>query len=249
MAKKLQFNVAGIDLSVNHLGWVMLLDRRESISFGFVDHRAKYQKRNLHSATETASLAVSKDLRNVFRRFNGKENRELLQTARLHVWQHYVKGLAEFFWQQEIRHVTFEQYAYAASGRSAYQIGEIGGIFREAFFSKGFALRFVAPTALKKWASHGTASKQGMVLSATEKDCDIPMDLIDVSMKGEWSGPGVDVADAFWLADILLTELKVRHGQIRFPSLPTRQIEVFNSVSPSMPVNQLARPFVQMPKK
>jgi len=62
--------------------------------------------------------------------------------------------------------------------------------------------------------------------------------------KNDVDGPGTDVADAYWLADMLRTEQSVRRGTTLVSSLEPRRIEVFNAVSDASPVNVLARPMV-----
>lgn len=242
MAKKIaQFKVAGIDLSVNHLGWVMLLG--DHVTTGFVDNRMTYARQikpGCGAESDMCARLIENQKRN-----KGKELKETLQLSRLSLWLVYAKHLASRLRDHGVTHVSFEQYSFGSQSSSVTGIAEVGGLFRQVFFEAGFRIRFVLPTAIKKWACHGHAKKSQMVEAARCVGVEIPEALTPIS-RGDATGPGTDIADAFWLADLLQWELRVRHGY-PLAKLSPRQIEVFNSATPSMPLNLLSRPFVAAP--
>jgi hypothetical protein len=57
-----------------------------------------------------------------------------------------------------------------------------------------------------------------------------------------------DLADAFGLAQLVRTEVRLRSGKLALSKLDQKEIRVFNRVTKTYPVNILAREFIQRPE-
>lgn len=143
-------------------------------------------------------------------------------------------------------YIAIEDYAIKANGR-VYDIGEYGGMIREMIDRMipcaGF--REHDPLTVKLYGSNSGGSGKPEMIAAYEKfRLEQPMNCPDWSWIEEKGSVLSDLVDAYFLARLALTEAKLRHGRIQAHQLPGRQIEVFNRVTKSYPVNILARPFL-----
>jgi len=137
-----------------------------------------------------------------------------------------------------------EDYAYAAASRSSYQIGEVAGILRDILFYRGGYSRFTVPSSLQKWICGGKCLKKPRVLKAIKKGLVIPKTTISVDKNGEYDGPCTDLADAFWLANMVRTECRMKRGKLTLDKLSQSKRDVFLSVTKTQPVGMLTRPFI-----
>jgi len=158
---------AGIDISVNHYGWVVLNENGSVADSGYLCAERgmmdeSYQTRFEHNASVAIADAIKK--------FKGRENREQLQAVRLCILADTLEQLTDLWVSWGVTMVAVEQYAYAASGNTAYQIGEVGGLLRATMLRHGLHLRFVSPMAVQKWAVKGGAMKQQVVAAAQGQD-------------------------------------------------------------------------------
>jgi crossover junction endodeoxyribonuclease RuvC len=81
--------------------------------------------------------------------------------------------------------VVIEGYSYA-SGNSAHQVGELGGVVRLALHEAGIRFEVVAPKTIKTYAcDNGGASKDDVLLAAVRRL--------------GYEGKSKDEADAYWL--------------------------------------------------
>lgn len=236
-------NVAGVDISLNHVGWVILsarLDqpwgRKVIKKQGFVtlDKGFWVHPQNLLDAKHSQKLL---ELKNFYR----LGNKMAWQIARLFVWTKYCKALAFQFVEADVRAVAIEQYAYGAKSQSLYQIGEVGGALRTTFLEKGLTLHFVISTTVKKWACGGRADKKQMIAAARDAGFQISQGLVKGIIKGseDLVGPGTDLADAYWMADLLVTKLMVNEGLDIPTNLAEHKREVLTSKTKKSPTRFL----------
>lgn len=150
-------------------------------------------------------------------------------------------------------YVAMETYAYGVHSRGILENAEICGSLKNSLYCQNIKLRLVDPLSVKKWAvNKGHCSKKEMVSAAINNGFDVSTKLIKVSSKKvkdedveEYSGPGTDLADAYFLADMLRTELLVRKGKVQLEDLPVNKREIFLRVTGRNPENLAVRPFVE----
>jgi len=153
---------------------------------------------------------------------------------------------------------SIEGYSYASQSTSICQIAELTGYLKLLLFRGGGKIRIHAPTTVKQFATgKGNASKKDVAVSALS-NFDIPEGLIQrktIKKKGktklppeswweDYDGPVTDIADAYFLARMLYTELKLRSGEITLEKLSENERSQFLRVTKTYPVNILARSFI-----
>lgn len=143
--------------------------------------------------------------------------------------------------------VAIEGYGYASDSSRQYEIAELTGHLKTEIVSEGAAIRVHDPDSVKLFAvGNGHATKE-MIYNQFEKETGLKVYTKHVKnrKKVELAGPGTDVADAYFLASLLRTEMLLRLGKIQLKDLPEHQIRVFNRVTKTYPVNLLDRPFIE----
>lgn len=150
-------------------------------------------------------------------------------------------------------YVAMEDYAFNAMGQ-VFDIGELIGNIKLFLFQKGIPFRTYAPTSLKMFiADNGNAKKPQMV-SAVNRKFNIDFTEYIHENKGGTSkkfvgDSGFDLADAYSLCELLTTELLLRNGELALSDLGKKQVQVFNTVTKSNPINILARGFIENGQK
>jgi Holliday junction resolvasome RuvABC endonuclease subunit len=146
----------------------------------------------------------------------------------------------------DVEYVALENYSFGSRGSLAFTIGEFGGIVKNGIYEniENLKIREYSPNAIKKFAvNHGTADKL-MMEQGYEKE----KDKIDLSFypsfEEDEKSPKNNIVDAFYIAKLLQTELKLRKGLMQLKSLSDKQIEVFNEVSEKKKTNLLAQDFL-----
>lgn len=141
---------------------------------------------------------------------------------------------------------VLEGYAVGASNtNSILQIAELTGMIKMFMSDLGAKIRIHDPMSVKMFgAGKGNATKQEMLDHVGDDLFRIIPDSIFKRGKKDAEGPGIDVVDAYWLGRMLNCELDLREGKITLDQLTPKQIEVFNRVTKTYPVNVLSRPFI-----
>lgn len=133
-------------------------------------------------------------------------------------------------------YVNIEDYPFAHNSRALSSIYETTAMVKYGMH-KNLSWRLTNPMTLKRYATGKTRA---------EKE-----DMIDV-MPGviPWADVSDDtrgdIADAYWLAHLLMTELLLRDGKMSLDTLSPHQRAVFLEVSKHQEVNLLARPFLTL---
>ncbi len=141
--------------------------------------------------------------------------------------------------------IALEDYAYGATGRGMFEVVEISGLLRNHLWREDIPLRMIDPMSMQMWALKGGCTKLDRIQAAEKAGYKIPETLYtQKAKKGDVDGPGTDLADAYWLADMLRVEVLVRLGKVTLAELNQRQRDIFNRVTKAYPVNLLNRPFV-----
>ena len=138
-------------------------------------------------------------------------------------------------------YIAIEDYAMGSSTHNAYSIGEMQYNYRLAAMIHGIPLRLYEPTKVKMFGTgNGSAQKSQMVVACITK-----WEKINFANFGK---SGEDLADAYIIGQLLLTELKVQTGEIKLKDLPAKMQESFCKVSKHYPVPLKDRSFILPPK-
>lgn len=211
--------IIGADISVNSPGFVKFeLDNNLDISkksyFGFTQVK-KHESENIHY--------FKKDMfNNDYSQFE-----YMLQKIKL--------------FADVVDYLSFEDYAFSAVGRIT-QIAEFSSVIKMDFYRNNTKLRAYDIPSIKMFATgKGNGDKLYMedaynALQSTEK-----FDLSHLPNKGK--SPASDIIDAFWIAKLLQTELKLRKGLIALKDLTEKQIQIFNRTTKSQKENLLSTDF------
>ena len=242
----------GLDLSLNHWGLVAL--NHTSVVFeSYLTDKKKYM--NIYS-----QVSLKDGCRDQFLHLPKKQGEDrdgyiarrrgnLIGTLRSNL-----KALCEDHYFNDV-YVCLEGYAYSANTRSSYEIAEFIGCVKNWLYRYNVKLRIHDPLSVKMFATGGAKClKKDMVLAAQDSGFKISDALIKKTTKTisimkikeeveEYDGPGTDLADAYWLARMLRTEILVREGKIMLENLSDGKRRVFLRVSKAYPINLLDREF------
>lgn len=162
---------------------------------------------------------------------HGLVNRET-GPERLNVIYNFFNAL---LFKYKFDYAAIEDYAYGAKSNSVFQIGGLGEMLRLMLYRADIPYREYEPSKIKKYATgSGNAEKSAMVLEAFKNG-------FDVSPYGK---SGEDLADAFWIAKMLYTELKLHKNAEYLKELSKAKQQVFTEVSKAYPIPIINRPFI-----
>lgn len=132
-------------------------------------------------------------------------------------------------------YVAFEDYAFAAHGR-VFNIAEAAGALKVEYYQAGVPIRLYDPGSIKKFATgFGNADKVRMVDTYNE-----------LPIKEKLDGlVNDDIVDAYFIAELLLMEIKLRKAIVSLKDLNEEKISIFNRCTKSYPENILVRPFIK----
>lgn len=246
----------GLDMSLKHFGFVEVWPEGQVRNYWFMTDTKKYvdadPEHGLYYKAPSDLDVESENFRRVrlIKKFLGDH-------LGLRTSPHASYGLAS-------SHVAVEAYGYATMSPKFAEIAEQTGLVKSWMLDEGAQIRLHDPDSVKLFgAANGHALKKDMVLAMigsmpyTGKDR-VPFFPEALLKKGtkkigvkkqqiveEYDGPGTDLADAYWLAQLVRTEMMLRNGTITLANLTESQIRVFNRVTKAFPVNLLDRPFAR----
>lgn len=144
-------------------------------------------------------------------------------------------------------YVAIESYAYGGNGNIT-MIAEFTGLLKSKIYDAGIKMRFYDPQTIKFFATDsGKAQKPAMYNSFIELHDEDKIDLTELPTVTEKKTNGVsptsDLIDSWFIAKILLTELRLRKGLVSLSDLPEQTIKIFNRVTKANPTNILATEF------
>ena len=142
--------------------------------------------------------------------------------------------------------VGVEDYALRAE-QGAHQLGEVGGVARIILWNSGVHFRLHDPISVKMFATHdGTSQKDSIETAVAERwGWDFSAYNPPPSPKGNPSRrTSEDLSDAFVIAQLVWTEVQLRHGDIMLNSLHPKEVQVFNRVTKTYPESLLSREWI-----
>lgn len=237
--------VLGIDLSLNH--WALCqIDYKTGnvVSYAYMS-----DKKNMYKADSgNSTYLVPRDKKGGENLENFEERRKdfSINTLFKHIThEHRVDKYSD-------RYITIEGYAYASSTRSLCQLAEVSGIVKMMLYNSNIYVRIHDPLTVKLYATgRGHCLKKDVIAAAAVCGFNIHSSLIKHTKKKikdttveEYDGIGTDLADSFFLARILRTELMLRAGIVTLENLPDNERSIFLRVTKAFPENILSRPFI-----
>lgn len=216
-------NICGLDLSMNSSGLVKLtLDENLNIIdkdyMGFTQVK-KHESDRIH----------------YFKKETFKHRYSLTNWMLEHMKSFY--GDCDYF--------AIEDYAFGANG-VVFDIAEFAGSIKKDIFDSGKNIRLYDPNSIKKFATgKGNSDKLSMYRSYEEYSGDkLVISSLPEPTTGKGISPTSDIVDAFWISQLLLTELRLRRGLIRTNDLDEAKVSIFNRVTKSQPQNILDTDFI-----
>jgi Holliday junction resolvasome RuvABC endonuclease subunit len=220
--------VQGWDLAVNHSGYVELTDGELS-NFWYVTNRVGSANRSKkHGCRLVLPKTKDKFVQNVSR----------LNFAREFIVKNVLKENPDY--------VGVENYSYASKG-SVYQMGEIGSVARILLWRTGIPFRLHDPISVKMFVTHDGTCQKDLVEKFVYERWDVDFSAYNQpkSKTGkEDRTTSEDLCDAFSIAKLVWTELLLRKGKIKLEDMHEKEIQVFNRVTKTYPVNLLSREWI-----
>lgn len=214
--------VLGMDMALNHSGFVTLDDYHNILWWGYTTDKATHVKQN------GTRMQIPKP-----------ENKDANQFSlwRLLWWQ---KIIGDVIACQEPSYVGIEDYAFSTRGMPHLK-GELGGVARLAAINNGAKLRLHDPTSIKMYIAHNGLAKPETVAGAvferwpeTKKAWDGETDLVKQ-----------DLAVAYAIARMVLDEIMLRMGKLQLKDFHEKEVQVWNRTTKAYPVSILGREFLR----
>jgi len=120
-------------------------------------------------------------------------------------------------------YIGIEGYAMGAKGR-VFDIAEATFSLKEKIYLTGVPLRIYAPTAVKKHATGNGRAKKGDM-----SDCFDKTSYSNIFPGFSKGSPREDIIDAFFVAQLLIMELRLKKGVLKFENLTLKQKEIFKN--------------------
>jgi len=126
----------------------------------------------------------------------------------------------------DCEYVAFENYAFGAKGQ-VFKIGEFVGMIVQRCYETGKKIRKYTPSEIKMFftGNGGAKGKELMVKYFLKHDKKDRFDL-DKNNRLDKS-PFADIVDGFAIAELLLTELKLRNNIITYDDLDVDEYRTF----------------------
>jgi Holliday junction resolvasome RuvABC endonuclease subunit len=217
----------GVDLSLNHAGFV-LLDKHGDFLEAY------------YAASTVTSRKAGGPVRTTLIKKPPKMTRQRWNMERLIQWDAFLTYVLEHALPC---FVSLEDYAYGAKTNSAYQIGELGGLFRLIVWDHMMALRLHEPTVVKLFAVGSGRADATTLLDAipsTQKKM-----FLRYCGSGKNKQTAEDLAVAYWLARMVYYEFALREGDMLLKELQPHERRIFLRVTKTYPINILDREWIR----
>lgn len=157
--------------------------------------------------------------------------------------------------------VAIEDYAFGSGGNKGYPTAEMGGAARLACWRRGIPMRWHDPLTLKMYVTHSGAAKTPVVIRMVNNRWPDPFRgrggrVIPLTSEEDVKGnlklaseADGDLAVAYALAQLALTEWLLRKGKTRLDRLHPKEIQAFNRCTKARPINLLGREWIQCSAK
>lgn len=231
--------IFGLDISLDH-GGVVVLDKNGKV----VDYRYLTTVKKMADVDPDHSILLTKQWKD--------ESKDVFRLRRMIEYSQRVWNVQPTTCIHN-SYYSIEGYSYASRSTSICQIAELTGYIKRRLFEDEGKIRIHDPLTVKLFATgKGNCLKKDVVEAVESGWFDIPEGLVKrkkIKKKSgekieDFDGPATDLADAFFLAKMLYTELKLRDGLVTLSNLSEKERRIFLRVTKAYPVNLLDRPFI-----
>jgi len=230
--------VHGWDVSLNHAAFVQLTDGVMT-DFWYITSVVGSANKSKEHGTR---LPISKS-----------KERQTKQMSRLAWLEHFIDK--KILMPNQPNYVGLEDYAIRAE-QGAHYLGEIGGIARILCWFRGVNLRLHDPISTKMFTTHdGTAQKDSVERAVNSRWGHDFSEYNPPKGNPTKSNPdpkqnrttSEDLADAYALAQMVWTEVQLRHGEVLLKDMHPKEVQVFNRVTKTYPISLLDREWISNP--
>lgn len=225
-----------MDLALNHGAGVILVGGRLA-DFWFLTDLAGSAKRSAEHGTRLV--------------FPKSEDKLQESMDRLLIWRAYLRRHLR---ESRPEYVGIEDYALEGGAHGGHYKGELGGLARAEVLDVGAGLRLHDPGSVKMFATYNGNADKTWVAAAVKERWGADFSEFDPprgkSTKKNPKGTdnhqtSEDLCDAYAVARLVWTEVLLRAGKLRLDELHKKEIQVFNRVTKSYPVNLLGREWIR----
>ena len=135
------------------------------------------------------------------------------------------------------------QVNFGASGK-LWDLGGIAAVLQAKALDYGMSIQTYAPNTVKLYAtSKGSGDKLRIFQKFMTEDTPLTREILSYFPPNPTPKTDIlnDLIDAWYIAELLLTEVRLRKGMIRLQNLPEWVIQIFNAVRGKDKVNILGR--------
>ena len=216
--------ILGIDLALNHSGFVLINEQGEMIDFHYI-------------TTRKGAYNVAPDISTYYKPPNSKDT-DVKGLVRLNFMAEFICG--ELWDKMRPTIASLEGYAFDTHG--AHQMGELNGYVRLHTYRSKTKLRIHDPLSVKMYSAHKGNAKKHEVVQAVRDRWGVDFSRYNGSKAD--ATVEEDLSDAMALAQMGLTEYKLRNGLSLMSDYAPKEIQVFNRVTKRAPLNILAREWI-----
>ena len=163
------------------------------------------------------------------------------ESARVARLDRIVRDVGGFIDRCKPGHVALEEHGFVRGQAHVRTLAEVGGVLRLMLWRRGIPFRTYPPEVIKIHATgSGSADKDEMILAARERPDLDGIDFMALGGKQEVAG---NLADAYAIAHLLWTELRLRSADLRLSDVDVDRRRVFLRTTKQHPVNLLDIPF------
>jgi len=228
----------GLDVSLNHLGMCHIGPDGELRAWAFLTDTKKFVIEDPVHGTLYKQPSARSDHPDHFRRIQRFTSFVMgrIRSAEPCVWPCIV---------------NIEGYALNSKNTRLYETAELTGNIKVAVARWAGKLRVHDPDTIKLFAcNYGHATKDQIYMQfIDETGVSVPITWLKQGNKKILSGPGTDVADAYFLARMGWMEHQLRTAQIKLQELPEHLQRIFIRETKAYPLNLLDRPYAELGAK
>lgn len=221
----------GLDVSLNHLGMCCLDHSGELQHWAFLADTKKFVTEDPDHGELYKAPSARSDHPRHFRR--------------IEYFVDFVVSRLKQWWEAEPQVICLEGYALDSKNTRLYETAEVTGAIKRECVQAGRRLRIHDPDTIKMFAcNYGHATKEQIYTQfMDETGVSVPTTVLKEGGKKILSGPGTDVADAYFLARMGWMEHQLRTAQMKLQDLPPHLAKIFTRETKAYPVNLLERPY------
>jgi Holliday junction resolvasome RuvABC endonuclease subunit len=145
-----------------------------------------------------------------------------------------------------VDYVAFEDYAFAAKGQ-VFKLAESCGALKVMFWEDLTPYRLYNIATIKQFIT-GKGNADKIEIEKVYEDLDVKnrfdLSFLPMVKDDKANNPKDNVVDAFYIAKLLQTELKIRKGLVQLQGLKDNERKCFYTVTKSNPENLPVREFI-----